>query len=190
MIPAIRARFPFRAILPVVFVPLLFHAAIVTIGDARVTLTPGGIVRTGAVIASAMMHWAIYAGLLASFAATLRPGHRPLITAIASREYASKPYGAAMPGELVSYTRRVTIAWCCFFAAQLTTSVLLFFLAPLAAWSFFVNVLDIPLVIAMYAAEYAVRIRVLRDPPRQSIAAIVAMVSDCVKGRSPAASVD
>lgn len=190
MIPAARARLPVRAILPVIVVPLLFHAAIVTIGDARLTLTFGGIVRTGVVTASALMHWAIYASLLASFGATLRPGHTPLITAIAWRMHASERYGAAMPEELAAYTRRVTIAWCCFFAAQLATSVLLFFLAPLVAWSFFVNVLDIPLVMAMYAAEYAVRIRVLRDPPRHSLATIIDMVSDCVKGRSAAASLD
>jgi hypothetical protein len=190
MIPAARARVAFRAILPVIVVPLLFHAAIVTIGDVRVTLTPGGIVRTGVVTASALMHWSIYGSLLTGFAATLRRGHTPLITAIASRLHGSEPYGAAMPDELVAYTRRVTIAWCCFFAVQLTTSLLLFFLAPLVAWSFFVNVLDIPLVIVMYAAEYAVRIRVLRDPPRHSIATIVDMVSDCVKSRSAAASAD
>ncbi len=190
MIPASRARVAFRAILPVIVVPFLFHAAIVTIGDVRVTLTPRGIVGTGVVTASALMHWSIYASLLASFAVTLRRGHTPLITAMASRLYGEEPYGAAMPEELVAYTRRVTVAWCCFFAAQLTTSVLLFFLAPLVTWSFFVNVLDIPMVIAMYAAEYAVRIRVLRNPPRHSIATIVDMISDCVKSRSAAASAE
>jgi uncharacterized membrane protein len=185
MIAAARAGSPFRAILLIVLVPLLFHAAIVATSHTRFALTAGGLFKISFVTASALMHWGLYASLLASFALTLRQGYTPLITAMAY-----KLHGAEIPAELVVYTRRVTTAWSCFFAAQLTTSVLLFCFAPLTAWSFFVNVLDIPLVVAMYAAEYAVRIRVLRDPPRHSFATIFEMVSDCVKSRSPAPGLD
>ncbi|MDE2513521.1 MAG: hypothetical protein KGL22_05395, partial [Alphaproteobacteria bacterium] len=91
--------------------------------------------------------------------------------------------------ELVVYTRRVTWAWCGFFAVQLTTSVTLFLFAPLVVWSFFVNVLDIPLVAAMFGAEYLCRIHCLRDPPRHSLAAILAMITDVRKPREgPVAS--
>lgn len=180
-----RAGSPFRAVLLILLVPLLFHAVIVATSHVGFSLTAGGLFKISFVTASALMHWVMYASLLASFALTLRRGRTPLITAMAY-----KLHGAAIPGELAVYTRRVTIAWSCFFAAQLFTSVLLFCFAPLTVWSFFVNVLDIPLVVAMYAAEYAVRIRVLRDPPRHSFSTIFEMVSECAKRRAPAPSLD
>jgi hypothetical protein len=43
-----------------------------------------------------------------------------------------------------------------------------------------VNVLDIPLVATMFAAEYACRLCILRDPPRHSLAMILRMVGDCM----------
>ncbi len=178
-----RARSPFGAILLIALVPLLFHAAIMVTRRFPFALTAGGLFKVGFVTAAALMHWVLYASLLASFALTLRRGHTPLITAMAYRLH-----GADIPAELIVYTRRVTIAWSLFFAAQLSTSIILFCFAPLTAWSFFVNILDIPLVVAMYAAEYAVRIRVLRDPPRHSFATIFEMVSDCAKSRPPAPS--
>jgi uncharacterized membrane protein len=176
-----RARSPFGAILLIAGVPLLFHAAIVATSHIPVSLNAGGLFKVSFVSAAALMHWGLYTSLLASFAFTLRRGHTPLITAMAYRLH-----GADIPAELVTYTRRVTIAWCFFFAGQLTTSVLLFCFAPLTAWSFFVNVLDIPLVAVMFAAEYAVRIRVLRDPPRHSLSTIFEMVYSCVNDRSAA----
>jgi uncharacterized membrane protein len=181
MIAAVRARSPLGVILLIALVPLLFHAAIIATSGVSFRLTAAGVFKISFVTASALMQWGLYASLLASFAFTLRRGRTPLITAMACRAH-----GLDIPNELVVYTRRVTIAWCVFFAAQLSTSVVLFCFAPLTAWSFFVNVLDIPLVVAMYAAEYAVRIRVLRDPPRHSILTIVDMVSDCTKKRSAA----
>ncbi len=137
--------------------------------------------KVGFVTASALMHWVIYSSLLVTFALTLRPGREPLITAIARKMH------GAIPDEMVVYTRRVTIAWCCFFAAQLSTSIALFLFAPLVVWSFFVNILDIPLVITMFAAEYAVRLRCLRNPPRLSLALIVNMIADIRKTRAGAA---
>ena len=67
------------------------------------------------------------------------------------------------------YTRQVTVAWTIFFAAMVVTSSLLFFLAPIQVWSAFANLLSMPLVAAMFIAEYAVRKRVLPDLPRTHI---------------------
>ena len=177
-----RARSPYGAVLLIILVPVLFHVAIVASNRIPVALTAGGVFKISFVTAAALMHWGLYASLLATFALTLRRGHTPLITAMAYRLH-----GADIPTELVTYTRRVTIAWSLFFAGQLTTSVLLFCLAPLTAWSFFVNILDLPLVAAMFATEYAVRVRVLRDPPRHSLSTIFEMVSSCVNERSATA---
>jgi uncharacterized membrane protein len=50
-----------------------------------------------------------------------------------------------------------------FFAAMTLASTLLFFLAPLAAWSVFANFLTLPLVALMFIAEYGVRRWALPD---------------------------
>jgi uncharacterized membrane protein len=81
-------------------------------------------------------------------------------------------------GELALYTRRVTFAWCCFFALQLALSISLFCFAPLVVWSTFVNLLDIPLVVTMFSAEYLCRLCCLRNPPRHSFSAILDMVAN------------
>lgn len=171
-----RKRLP---VIALALVPVLFHLAIVETSGVRLALAPsfGALFKLGFVTASALTHWTIYSTLLLTFALTLRPGHDPLVTAMARRLH------GPIPRELEVYTRRVTIAWCCFFAAQLTTSVTLFLFAPLVVWSFFVNILDIPLVAAMFAAEYLVRLRCLRNPPRHSLSATIGMIAEARKPR-------
>jgi len=164
-------------VVALVLVPVLFHLAIVETGHVRLALVPRvwPLFKLGFVTASALTHWAIYTTLLLTFALTLLPGREPLISAMARRMH------GGMSDEMMVYTRRVTIAWSVFCAAQLATSVTLFCFAPLVVWSFFVNILDLPLVAAMFAAEYAVRLRALRDPPRHSLAAILSMIADVRK---------
>ena len=172
---AARQRLPIVAL---ALVPLLFHIVIVESRHGTLTFAPvlGHLLKLGFVSAAALMHWAIYSGLLLTFGLTLRPGREPLISAMTRRLH------GPLSDEIMAYTRKVTIAWCGFFAAQLTTSVTLFFVAPLVVWSFFVNILDIPLVVTMFVAEYAVRIRVLRHPPRESLSMILGMIATA---RSP-----
>jgi hypothetical protein len=165
------------SIVVIILVPVLFHFAIVETDGVRFSLGANlvGLFRLGLVSVSAASHWAIYSGLLLMFGSSLRPGRTPLITKLARR------MNVKTSRELEDYTRKVTIAWCCFFAAQLTISLSLFFLAPLFVWSLFVNILDIPLVITMFAVEYLVRIRCLRDPPRQSLRSVIDMIADVRK---------
>jgi uncharacterized membrane protein len=168
------SRAPIPAVLALCTVPLLFHLVIVETSHVRLGLAPSfaALCKLGIVTTSAVTHWGIYASLLLTFGLTLRPGHEPLITAMAR-----KLHGDIAP-ELVRYTRRVTIAWCGFFAAQLAASVTLFCFAPLVVWSAFVNIFDLPLVAAMFFAEYLCRGRCLRDPPRHSLAVILNMVAN------------
>ncbi len=173
------ARSPLWALLPIIIVPVFFHVMILALRHVRLSLHPGipGMFKLGFVTISALTHWSIYTSLLACFALTLRPGHEPLITTMARR------MNGEPSGELARYTRRVTIAWSLFFATQLCLSVLLFCFAPLTVWSFFVNILDIPLVAMMFAAEYAVRLRCLNDPPRHSFAMIFEMMTEAASAR-------
>lgn len=168
---AVRRRLP---VIALACVPVIFHIIIVETGKVRLSLSPhfASLFKLGFVTASALTHWAIYTALLLTFALTLLPGREPLICAMARR------LQGPISAELETYTRRVTIGWSVFFGAQLVTSVMLFFFAPLVVWSFFVNILDLPLVGLMFAGEYAVRLRCLADPPRHSLAMIMKMIAD------------
>ncbi len=96
-------------------------------------------------------HTAIYLSLLWFFGQTLRRGKEPLVTRLARRVHGT------LPPELVEYTRRVTIAWCVFFATQMVISMLLFNLASINSWSLFINVLNLPLLALMFSGEYVYR---------------------------------
>ena len=98
------------------------------------------------------LHGLLYAGLLWLFGHTLAPGAVPLVTRIAMR--INPWYHDGMQW----YTRAVNVAWCAFFAGQLVASAALLGLKP-TWWRFFVSTLHAPLVVAMAAAEYAVRQR-------------------------------
>ena len=110
---------------------------------------------------------AAYAVILTIFGASLLPGREPLITAIAR-----KIHGVLRP-DVAVYTRRVTIAWCCFFASQLIVSLTLLFCAPMVVWSFYVNVLDLPLVALMFAGEYLYRITHVRNWPHSTVMQVI-----------------
>jgi uncharacterized membrane protein len=62
-----------------------------------------------------------------------------------------------LPDDVVRYTRRVTWAWCGFFAAQLLASALMLAFAPLHVWSWFINLGNLPLIGVMVCAEYIYR---------------------------------
>jgi uncharacterized membrane protein len=167
-------RAPLSAVLAFAIVPVLFHLVIVATRHARLgpTLSVPGLFKIGFVTVSALSHWGIYTSLLLTFGLTLRAGREPLITTMARRMHGE------LSGEMVWYTGRVTQAWCCFFAFQLTVSVTLFCSGRLVWWSTFVNILDIPMVVTMFSAEYFCRLRLLRNPPRHSFAAILNMVTN------------
>ncbi|HEY2145934.1 MAG TPA: hypothetical protein VGH12_07705 [Steroidobacteraceae bacterium] len=96
-----------------------------------------------------------YAILGLSFAVSLLKNRVPLCT-----QLADKVHGPLTAQEL-RYTRQVTAAWAVFFAAIVAATFLLFEFVPLRIWSLFVNFCSLPLVSLMFAAELAVRRRVL-----------------------------
>ena len=65
------------------------------------------------------------------------------------------------PPALIGYTRSVTWAWTLYFGCISGLSLLLFWLAPIAIWSAFANLLGVPLLVLMFVGEYAVRCYVL-----------------------------
>lgn len=107
--------------------------------------------RWGLAATYGITHAAIYLSLLWLFGKTLGPGKEPLVTRLARRVH------GALPSKLTAYTRRVTYAWCGFFAAQIVVSALLFRFSPLNTWSMFINVLNFPLLALMFIGEYLYR---------------------------------
>jgi uncharacterized membrane protein len=103
-------------------------------------------------------------GLLATgFGRSLRTGEVALCTRLADNLHG--PLNAAE----ILYSRRVTLAWTLFFALMGVTIVVLYVAAPRAVWSAFVNFVATPLIVAMFAAEYAVRGHVLPHTERRGI---------------------
>lgn len=116
-------------------------------------------------LACYLQHLAIMTTGALSFGHTLFGGRTPLCTVFAGY---SNP---VMTDELKRYSRQVTLAWTLFFIAMGAVSTLLFFSPlPRAVWSAFDNLLTLPLVGLMFVAEYAVRLRVLPQVPRDGIA--------------------
>lgn len=119
--------------------------------------------RIGLLAVNGLSHATLNLFLLWLFGRTLLHGREPLISQI------SRHINGELRVEVVDYTRRVTIAWCTYFAAQVAVSLLLYLLAPLAAWSFFINVLNLPLLILMFAAEKLYRTLRFPNHPKTSI---------------------
>ena len=108
-----------------------------------------------------LVYWLQHVGmqclLFITFAWTLFAGRKPLCTRFAEAVH------APLTPQHTIYARQVTVAWSLFFAAMALTSTLLFFLTPLATWSFFANFMTLPLVALMFIAEYWIRRWMLPD---------------------------
>nr|UXE44226.1 hypothetical protein Hi04_10k_c1511_00015 [uncultured bacterium] len=107
----------------------------------------------------------VYGLLGFTFARSLMPGRVALCTRLADREH------GPLSAHEVRYTRQVTAAWALFFFVITAASILLFAAAPLRIWSLFINFCVLPLVGAMFIAEYQVRRRVLPGVKRTGLLA-------------------
>lgn len=116
-------------------------------------------------------HAMAYSALLVGFGYTLLPGHEAILTR------AVNAVRGPLPPEMIVHTRRVTFAWCCFFAAQLLGSLLLYLFAPLEVWSLFINVLNLPLVVLMFVVEGVYRFFRFRDFPMDKLSDIIRVVA-------------
>ena len=109
----------------------------------------------------------VYGLLGFTFGRSLLPGRVALCTQLADKEH------GPLAAHEVRYTRQVTAAWTVFFFAVSAVSILLFVWAPLRIWSFYINFCVLPLVGAMFIAEYQVRRRVLPEVKRTGLLATV-----------------
>ena len=102
-----------------------------------------------------LQHAGVYALLCAAFGRTLLAGRTPMVTGFARIVHRT------LSPALIGYTRSVTWAWSIYFGCISGLSLLLFWLAPIAIWSAFANLLGVPLLVLMFVGEYAVRCYVL-----------------------------
>lgn len=107
--------------------------------------------RIGLLAVNGFSHATLNLFLLWLFGRTLLPGREPLISQI------SRHINGDLQPDIAIYTRQVNIAWCIFFALQVLISLALYVFAPIAAWSLFINVLNLPLLMLMFIVEYAYR---------------------------------
>jgi uncharacterized membrane protein len=108
----------------------------------------------------------VYSLLGLTFSRSLLRNHVALCT-----QLADKLHGPLSSLEVL-YTRRVTAAWAVFFFI-IAASILLFLRTPLRIWSIYSNFCVLPLVGAMFVAEYLVRRRVLPQVKRAGLLATV-----------------
>lgn len=106
------------------------------------------------------------------FGSSLRRGQTALITRLALVAHEGR-----ITPRISRYTRGVTWAWTLFFTLMALTSTTLFLTAPPATWALFANALTAPLTLAMFIAEYGVRVLALpaheRTGPLQAVAAFM-----------------
>nr|MDP2191262.1 hypothetical protein [Rhodoferax sp.] len=107
-----------------------------------------------------LQHAGIQALLGLAFGRTLRSGQVPMVS-----RFAAIVHGRLSPA-LARYTRHVTWAWTLYFGVMTTLSLLLFWLAPVAVWSVFANLLNLPLLVLMFTAEYVARLCLLAPSDR------------------------
>lgn len=119
--------------------------------------------RVGLLALNGLSHASLNLFLLGFFGRTLLRGREPLISQIA------RHITGHLEPEIVIYTRQVTMAWCLFFSLQVLVSLLLYIFAPIAVWSFFINILNLPLLILMFIAEHAYRTARFPNHTRTSI---------------------
>jgi len=119
--------------------------------------------RIGLLAVNGLTHATLNLFLLWLFGRTLLAGNEPLISQISRR------VNGELKPEVVLYTRHVTIAWCVYFALQVIVSFTLYIVGSLAVWSFFINVLNLPLLILMFVAEKTYRNFNFPNHPKTSI---------------------
>lgn len=100
-----------------------------------------------------LQHAGIHFALACVFAATLRRGATPLITAFAQRLHRT------MTPALLRYTRHVTWLWSVYFGVMVALSLGLFAAAPWWWWSVFANLVTPVAAGALFVGEYLLRYR-------------------------------
>lgn len=178
------------AVGPLAFVPL--DLARRSFGATGALVAALGLAAAFAAVAPYLMHrvgWIYFLQHIAIngclgwiFGRTLLEGRQPLCTFFASFVH------SALSPAVVRYTRQVTVAWSAFFFCLVATSILLFFLAPMAVWSVFANLLTFPLIGLMFVLDYLAKRFLLPPEDQLGPTAAIRAYQAARRARAPAAS--
>lgn len=130
-------------------------------------LAHGGLVGTTALWIAALTQVFCYLALLWIFGRSLLTGREALLT-----RFARFVHGE-IPSAIEIYTRQLTVFWCGFFATMAIVSASLFVFVSTDGWLFFANVLNLPLVVGAFVAEYLYRSLRFPNRPYPSLAATI-----------------
>ena len=107
--------------------------------------------RAGLMAATGLEHTVLYAALLVVFGRSLLNGRTAVVTALAQR------INPRFRASMVPYTRKVTVAWCAFAAAQLAASAALLGAGLTGPWLLLTGTLHAPMAAGLAAGEFLVR---------------------------------
>ncbi|MEC5384183.1 hypothetical protein VVD49_00540 [Uliginosibacterium sp. H3] len=105
------------------------------------------------------------------FGSTLLPGKEALCTRLA------RMARSFMTPRVERYTRQITWAWTIFFGFCVVLSAALFLSGHIEAWSWFANVLNLPLIGAMFVVEFFTRMLVIPKAERSGISETIRSVA-------------
>ena len=123
------------------------------------TITHGGRIGEAAMWIAGAPQIFCYIGLLWLFGSSLRAHKEPILTRMA------RFVRGEIPADVERYTRKLTLFWCVFFAIMATVSAVLLLFVSRDAWLFFANVLNLPLLMSAFVAEYLYRCTRFPDSP-------------------------
>lgn len=86
-----------------------------------------------------------------------------LVTRLATRLH------GPLPAPIARYTRQVTVLWTGYFVLMAIASCAVFAFGSIQAWSTLANLVTLPLVVALFIVEYAVRLHLHPDFEHVSI---------------------
>ena len=130
-------------------------------------LVHGGAAGTTALWVAALPQVFCYFALIWLFGRSLMPGREALLS-----RFARFVHGE-ISNAVATYTRQITVFWCGFFVVMAIASVSLFLFVSTDAWLFFANVLNLPLVVGVFVAEYLYRSLRFPNGPYPSLTATI-----------------
>lgn len=98
-----------------------------------------------------------------SLIAARRGTGQALVTGLATR------LQGPLPAPMLHYTAQVTVLWTTYFVLMTLASCAVFAFGTLQAWSILANLVTLPLIVALFIIEYAVRLRLHPDFEHVSI---------------------
>lgn len=167
---ALLALIPLAVIVLLITLPRLgaIGRGIALLAGGTVTLGLAALLQERVAVLYLLEHLAVHVALAGFFLASLGPGRTPACTRFAAQVHET------LSPTLRGYTRLITWIWGIFFLANGAFSVGLMLSLGSEAWVTYAVYATFPLVVAMFALEYLLRLFVL---PREDLSSPVSAIT-------------